>query len=108
MCRRQAKPETAAFIPTPYPLSQSQWDFSTKPDNQAGIFIGTREWDIPSRNHFAALLLAKNLCDVTGEPVTVFNLDGRKGNRLLADFDFLRVNCGCTKKKRVTPISCGS
>ena len=88
MCRRTAKPETAAFIPTPYPLTQPQWDFSTKADNQSGIFIGTREWDIPSRNHFAALLLAKNLCDATGEPVTVFNLDGRKGNKLLTDFGF--------------------
>jgi len=87
MCRRQAKPETAAFIPTPYPLSQSQWDFSNQGE-RSGIFIGTREWDIPSRNHFAAVLLGKNLCEATGESVTVFNLDGRKGNRLLADFGF--------------------
>jgi len=88
MCRRQARSETVAFIPTPYPLEEDKWDFSSRPDHQSGIFVGTREWDIPSRNHFAAMLLAKNLCEATGEPVTVFNLDGRKGNRLLADFGF--------------------
>ncbi len=87
MCRRTAKAETAAFIPTPYPLTQKDWDFSAK-EARSGILIGTREWDKPSRNHFAALLLAKNLSEVTGEPVTVFNLDGRKGKRLLAEFGF--------------------
>ncbi|MFL6516068.1 MAG: hypothetical protein ACJ8M1_13705 [Chthoniobacterales bacterium] len=88
MCRPATQSATVGFIPTPYPLSQTQWDFSTRPDQQSGVFIGTREWDIPSRNHFAAMLLARNLCEATGEPVTVFNLDGRKGNRLLADFGF--------------------
>jgi len=36
-----------------------------------GIFVGTREWDVPTRNHFAALLVARQLCETTGEPVTV-------------------------------------
>src|SRR5438309_7176301 len=79
-------PATVAFIPTPYPIEDRQWNFSVPPDEQAGIFIGTREWDVPSRNHFAALLVARQLCEVTGEPVTVFNLDGRKARQLLAEF----------------------
>ena len=79
---------TVAFVPTPYPLEDRQWDFSVQPDKQSGIFIGTREWDIPSRNHFAALLLARQLYDATGETVTVFNLDGRKGGRLLSELKF--------------------
>src|SRR5919201_1806710 len=65
-----------AFIPTPYPVEDQRWNFCLTPDKQSGIFVGTREWDVPSRNHFAALLVARQLCDATGEPVTVVNLDG--------------------------------
>ena len=81
-------PATVAFIPTPYPLEDRQWNFSRPPEEQAGIFVGTREWDVPSRNHFAALLLARQLCEATGEPVTVVNLDGYKARRLLWELKF--------------------
>jgi len=77
-----------AFIPTPYPVEDQRWNFCLPPDEQSGIFVGTREWDVPSRNHFAALLVARQLCDATGEPVTVVNLDGYKARRLLADLKF--------------------
>src|SRR5947208_5723721 len=89
---RRARPErdisTAAFIPTPYPLEDERWKFAVPPSEQRGIFIGTREWDVPSRNHFSALLLAREICAASGEPVTVFNLDGRKGEKLLAELKF--------------------
>src|SRR5213592_684791 len=81
-------PATVAFIPTPYPIEDRRWNFSVPPDEQAGIFIGTREWDVPSRNHFAALLVARQLCEATGEPVTVVNLDGYKARRLLWELKF--------------------
>src|ERR687892_171235 len=81
-------PGTVAFIPTPYPVEDRQWNFSVPPDEQAGIFVGTREWDVPSRNHFAALLVARQLSEATGEPVTVVNLDGYKGRRLLGELNF--------------------
>lgn len=86
--RMKSKPSTVAFIATPYPLQDQQWNFSVPPNQQVGIFVGTREWKVPSRNHAAALLAARKLSDVTGEPVTVFNLDGRKGRNLLAEMDF--------------------
>jgi hypothetical protein len=76
------------FIPTPYPIEDQRWNFCLSPDEQSGIFVGTREWDVPSRNHFAALLVARELCDATGEPVTVVNLDGYKARRLLAELKF--------------------
>jgi hypothetical protein len=79
---------SVAFIPTPYPLEDGQWNFAVPPNEQAGIFVGTREWDVPSRNHLAALLLARQLCEATGEPATVFNLDGRKGEKMLAELKF--------------------
>jgi hypothetical protein len=74
-----------AFIPTPYPIEDQRWNFCLSPGEQSGIFVGTREWDVPSRNHFAALLVARQLCDATGEPVTVVNLDGYKARRLLSE-----------------------
>lgn len=80
--------ETVAFIPTPYPFEEKAWDFAVPPNQQSGIFVGTREFDVPSRNHLAALLLARELCRDSGEPVTVFNLDDRKGAKLLAELQF--------------------
>lgn len=79
---------TVAFIPTPYPIEDQQWNFSVPPEEQSGIFVGTREWDVPSRNHFAALLVARQLSQATGEPVTVVNLDGYKARRLLWELKF--------------------
>src|SRR5262249_42110296 len=64
-------PATVAFIPTPYPLEDQRWDFSVPRKEQSGIFVGTREWDVPSRSHLAALLVARQLSETTGEPVTV-------------------------------------
>jgi hypothetical protein len=86
--RSKHDPATVAFIPTPYPIEDHQWNFSLSRDKQSGIFIGTREWDVPSRNHFAALLVARELCEATGDPVTVVNLDGYKGRRLLGELNF--------------------
>lgn len=78
-----------AFIPTPYPLEDENWRWSN--ENRAGIFVGTREFSVPSRNHLAALLAAKKLSEATQEPVTVFNLDGRRGARLIAEIGFRKV-----------------
>src|SRR5256885_10690998 len=86
--RWKRDPNTVAFIPTPYPLEDGQWNFSVTSDEHTGIFLGTREWDVPSRNHFAALLVARQLCEATGEPVSVVNLDGYKARRLLWELKF--------------------
>jgi len=79
---------TVAFIPTPYPVEDQRWNFFLPSTERSGIFLGTREWQVPTRNHFAALLVARQLCETSGEPVTVFNLDGYKGHQLLADLRF--------------------
>src|SRR5437870_12045940 len=86
--RSKHDPGTVAFIPTPYPVEDQRWNFSQLPTEQSGIFVGTREWDVPTRNHLTALLVARQLCEATGEPVTVVNLDGYKGRRLLAELKF--------------------
>jgi len=96
-------PATVAFIPTPYPLEDRQWNFSVPPNDQSGIFLGTREWDVPSRNHFAALLVARQLCEATGEPVTVVNLDGYKARRLLWELKFPEAKFHIIEEKKTFP-----
>jgi hypothetical protein len=86
--RSKREPATVAFVPTPYPIDDQRWNFSLSPTEQSGIFVGTREWDVPSRNHFAALLVARQLCEATDEAVTVVNLDGYKGRKLLEELRF--------------------
>jgi hypothetical protein len=86
--RSKQGPSTLTFIPTPYPIEDQRWNFSIPASEQSGIFVGTREWEVPSRNHFAALLVARQLCEATGEPVTVVNLDGCKGRQLLGELKF--------------------
>lgn len=81
-------PATVAFIPTPYPVEDRQWNFSVPPEQQRGIFVGTREFDVPSRNHLVALLMARQLCEATGEPVTAVNFDGYRARRLLWELKF--------------------
>jgi len=70
----------ARFIPTPYPITDSSWDFSRPLGERRGIFVGTREWDVPSRNHLSALLLALKL----GETAAVFDDDPRRCRKVLS------------------------
>jgi hypothetical protein len=67
------------FVPTPYPLEEKAWDFSIPISDRRGVFVGTREFAIPSRNHFLALSSVSDL----GHPVTVINTEGWTGARLL-------------------------
>jgi hypothetical protein len=80
--------EHTAFIPTPYPVADMRWDFSRSYDERSGIFVGTREWNVPSRNHLAALLLAREIGAQGEHRITVFNGDGRSGAKLLAALEF--------------------
>jgi hypothetical protein len=97
--RPKSDPATVAFIPTPYPLEDRQWNFTVPANQQDGVLVGTREWDVPSRNHATALLVSRRLCEATGEPVTVFNLDGRKGRQLLAELKFPSGKLRVIKKR---------
>src|SRR5204862_4594739 len=92
-----------AFIPTPYPVEDQRWNFCLRPDEQSGIYVGTREWDVPSRNHFVALLVARQLCEATGEPVTVVNLDGNKTRRLLAELKLPDEKLRVIEKRKPYP-----
>ena len=73
----------AEFIPTPYPVDDTRWDLSVPVAERRGIFVGTREFDTASRRHLAALLSIRALAEPMQETVTVFNVDGWRGRRLL-------------------------
>jgi hypothetical protein len=77
------------FVPTPYPIEDENWNWAM--ENRSGIFVGTREFAVPSRNHLAALVAAKRLSDATKEPVTVFNFDRRRGAKLISEMGFRKI-----------------
>ena len=78
----------AEFIPTPYPVDDPRWDFRVPVDERRGIWVGTREFDVPARNHLAAVLAAGRLAENAGEHLTVVNAEGRRGARMLTALGF--------------------
>ncbi len=79
---------TVAFLPTPYPVDDARWNFSIPPAQRHGVFVGTREFATPSRQHLRALLAARGLHRTTGESVTVLNPEGRAAAGALAALGF--------------------
>ncbi len=77
------------FIPTPYPVDMPGWDCGIPLGARSGIFIGTREFGVPSRNHLLALCAASRL----GAPVTVMDSGEGTTRRILESLP-LRVVCG--------------
>jgi hypothetical protein len=73
-------------IPTPYPVQDAVWDFSTPFEKRRGIFVGTREFSVPSRNHLAAVALANQLSIELACPLAVMNSEGRRGGMILKSF----------------------
>ena len=69
-------------------MDDPRWDFSTPIEERRGIFVGTREFATPSRNHLTALLAIRQIAEPMQEPVTVFNGDGWRGRRMLARLPF--------------------
>jgi hypothetical protein len=80
-------------LPTPYPVDVAAWDFTAKA--RRGIFIGTREFDVPGRRHAQALALAAELAKAANVRVTVMNFDGPKARarieQLLAGVKDVRI-----------------
>jgi hypothetical protein len=95
--------DRVAFIPTPYPIDDRRWDFSRPIPERSGILIGTREWKVLSRNHLGALFVARRLSDQTGEPITVFNFDRRKGARLIDGIGFASEKLRVLERKLSYP-----
>ena len=71
--------ERVHFIPTPYPFDDAGWDFSRPLAERSGLMVGTRQFDLPWRQHREALQLAGRIARAAGCAVTAFNLDGPRG-----------------------------
>jgi hypothetical protein len=71
-------------VPTPYPFEVVAWNFSRPVNERRGVFIGTREFKVLSRNHLLALSAARTF----SVPITVINPDGKSGLRQLQAFKF--------------------
>ncbi|MDD5201046.1 MAG: hypothetical protein PHC88_14735 [Terrimicrobiaceae bacterium] len=71
------------FAPTPYPVEEPAWDRGIPLADRKGIFVGTREFDVPSRNHWQAVAMAAALGRELEVPVAVMSNAGRHGLRLL-------------------------
>jgi hypothetical protein len=74
------------FAPTPYPMEEQAWDFGIPLHERSGIFVGTREFRVPSRNHWHAVALAASLAGRHRIPLTVVNSEGRHGRKLIEGF----------------------
>jgi hypothetical protein len=74
----------AIHVPTPYPVEYAHWNFSRPWRERRGLFIGTREFDVLSRNHLLALSAARSF----SVPVTVINPDGKSGLQRLQALGF--------------------
>jgi hypothetical protein len=71
-------------VPTPYPIEFESWNFSRPATERQGVFIGTREFEVFSRNHLLALSAARTL----PVPITVVNPDGKSGLQRLRALRF--------------------
>jgi len=80
---RAAGCPAAEFVPTPYPVDFPAWDFSQPLEKRRGIFVGTREFAVPSRNHLAAVVMADQISRDLSCPLAVVNVEGRSGGMIL-------------------------
>ncbi len=63
-----------AFIPPPYPVEEADWDISGQVvQEKKGVFVGTRQLFVASRNHAVALSLLSPVTAELHETVTVIS-----------------------------------
>ena len=74
------------FLPTPYPVDFPKWNFTRSLNSRRGIFVGTREFGVPSRNHLEAVALADQISRDLSIPMAVMNSEGRNGGMILKTF----------------------
>jgi hypothetical protein len=75
-------------IPMPLPVESPEWDFSIRPEDRQGIFLGTWDRSDVTRRHLTALMGLRDVVSQMYEPLTVFNLDGWRGRRWLRQLGY--------------------
>lgn len=89
---RSQSPERVAFIPTPYPVDNPNWDFSIPIAERKGILIGTRNLKTPSRNHLLSMILVAGLAKRLNVPVGMINMDGNMAEQFMHKLNFSKSN----------------
>ena len=85
--RAELAPGSVKFIPTPYPVKDKRWDFSIPLEKRQGIFLGTRELKISSRNHIAALIILSDYIKRHKVKLSLINKDGKRLHRYIKELD---------------------
>ena len=85
--RPDSKPESVKFIPIPYPVMDKRWDFSIPLAERKGIFLGTRELNITSRNHIASLIILSSYIKRHKIKLGLINKDGRQLRQVIKELD---------------------
>jgi len=85
--------DSALFIPTPYPVNDPRWDFSTSLELRQGIFIGTRELKTASRNHLQSLILITNTAKELNCRIGLINSNGKQLIKVLDTLNFPQEKC---------------
>lgn len=69
-------------LPTPYPIDEPSWRrYDLPASERGGIFIGTREFGVPSRRHAETIAIAKKIASSRpGLAITIINGDGLRGS----------------------------
>ncbi len=83
----------AEFFPTPYPVDLEAWNFTCSSKKRSGVFLGTREFGVPSRQHVAALHTACFVAGKFGRYVTLIDdrsCPGRLRKELTRSYPQLR------------------
>ena len=101
--RPKAPPETVEFIPTPYPVGDPRWDFSCSLEERTGIWLGTREFKVPTRNHLASIMILKTLVERLDTHLDLINVDGRLGRKLLQALNFPKKHLRVTEARMPYP-----
>ena len=75
------------FIPTPYPIHSQEWNSLRNKDSKEGIFIGTRELKILSRNHLSTLVIVASYAKENNVKIGLINESGHKLKKLIKILD---------------------
>jgi len=70
---RSGGASNAHFLATPYPVDFPQWNFEVHRTRRSGIFVGTRECDVPTRHHDLAVEIALSVAGKARMHVTIID-----------------------------------
>jgi len=86
------------FVPTPYPVDDPRWDHSVEVEGRQGIFVGTRHFGQPGRNHLQALIIVGALARQLDCPIGLIGDNDRNLNEILEILGVDRSRCNVRRQ----------